>query len=72
MNVELLQKLEEYAQGLADWTADLIEFQTNPNVIIPNQYERAEDYRVHIECMIGSYRIMLGLAYNVIPEWQDV
>lgn len=72
MNVEKLKELEQYADRLSAWTSNLIELETIPDLNIPDYAESREDYRLHIGNMIGSYRILLGNAYNAIDEWQNV
>lgn len=72
MDTGKLRVLQDYAHRLSDYTCDLIELETVPDLSIPAGFESQDDYRLHLGNMIGSYRILLGNAYNAIEEWQNV
>jgi hypothetical protein len=72
MNIEKLRTLEEHAYQLSSWTCALVELETVPDLNIPDGFESKKEYREHIGNMIGAHRILLGVAYNNIDEWQDV
>lgn len=72
MDVEKLKRLEDAAYRLAGYVAELMELETTPDIIIPERFDDRDDYRTHLGNMIGSYRVVLGLAYNAIDEWQNV
>lgn len=72
MDIEKLRELEENIDGMAKWVSHRIELETVPNLIIPDWAGNREEYRIHIDNMIGSYRILLGQSYNAIPGWQNV
>lgn len=72
MDIEKIKTLEEHAYQLSSWTRALIELETVPDLNIPAGFENREEYRLHLGNMIGSHRILLGLAYNAIDGWQNV
>ena len=71
MDAKKLSALENAAWKLSSYLADLVEVETVPNLIIPEQHATREDYIIHLGNMIGHYRMEVGRTYNAIDEWQD-
>ncbi len=73
MDVNKLEILAAYADGLSRWTESLVYAIENPEHVPADRTDMtATEWRDHCESMVVSMRLLVRQAYNAIERWQDV
>jgi hypothetical protein len=71
MTVEQLARLSIAAWHLHSYSETLAATFDTP-VNVPDHFETLSDWREHLSCMCGHYRMEIGRLYNNVDGWQDI